>query len=207
MKNLLVLKDDKERSDELAILFNQAGYQVTQIDGLRSCCNYLLAANDALGADSEYRYPTPSAIPDLASHDKGVTILSANEFDAGLELAAQLSGLPAFIISLARRLTPGWRLNIRNRVLEAPNHKKVDLTSLEFSFIKIFALVDPGESVSRKKIVQEFGEDYLSYDQNRLDTMVRRLRKKVDQEIGVRLPLNTVRVRGFAFDDVLIIDI
>jgi DNA-binding response OmpR family regulator len=82
----------------------------------------------------------------------------------------------------------------------------VELTSLEFKFIKNFALVEMNEAVSRKQIVQAFGEDYLSYDQNRIDTMLRRLRKKVESGAGVKLPLNTERVRGFSFGEVLIID-
>jgi len=82
----------------------------------------------------------------------------------------------------------------------------VHLTSLEFSFLKLLATIESGEALSRKAIVQAFGEDYLSYDQNRLDTMVKRLRRKVQQEAGLALPLHTVRVKGFAFDDVLVIE-
>jgi len=33
-----------------------------------------------------------------------------------------------------------------------------------------------------------------------------RLRKKVKQRLDMPLPLNTVRVRGFSFDDWLILD-
>ncbi|AKU23448.1 hypothetical protein ACZ75_20295 [Massilia sp. NR 4-1] len=109
-------------------------------------------------------------------------------------------------MSLARQLAPGWRLSMRHRYLEAPAGQRTELTSLEFNFIKIFAMTEMGEAVSRKQIVQSFGEDYLSYDQNRLDTMVRRLRKKIDSQMGIKLPLNTERVRGFSFGDILIID-
>ena len=67
-------------------------------------------------------------------------------------------------------------------------------------------MVDVGEAVSRKSIVLAFGEDYLSYDQNRIDTLVRRLRQKIEACAGVQLPLNTERVRGYSFGDLLIID-
>ncbi|MGS0740513.1 helix-turn-helix domain-containing protein [Glaciimonas sp. GG7] len=96
---------------------------------------------------------------------------------------------------------------MRNRTLEAPNGIKSRLTSLEFSFVKIFASFDVGEAVSRKKIVYEFGEDYLNYDQNRLDTMVMRLRKKIVCKAKMEIPLHTVRIRGFAFCDILILGI
>ena len=60
--------------------------------------------------------------------------------------------------------------------------------------------------MSRRRIVQEFGEDYLTYEQNRIDTLVRRLRSKAARLQGPRLPLNTERLRGYSFGAVLIID-
>jgi DNA-binding response OmpR family regulator len=95
---------------------------------------------------------------------------------------------------------------MRYRRLAAPNGAEMALTSLEFAFIKMFAMVETGEAISRKQIVQGFGEDYLSYDQNRIDTMVRRLRRKAESDLGTKLPLNTERVRGYSFGDLLIID-
>ncbi|MBN3810146.1 helix-turn-helix domain-containing protein [Paraburkholderia sp. Ac-20347] len=99
-----------------------------------------------------------------------------------------------------------WRLSLHQHLLVAPNKKHTRLTTLEFALIKLFALVEKGEVVSRRRIIDEFGEHYLSYDQNRLDTLVMRLRKKTMQHLDTPLPLNTVRVRGFSFDDALILD-
>ncbi|MFC0697306.1 winged helix-turn-helix domain-containing protein [Paraburkholderia humisilvae] len=113
---------------------------------------------------------------------------------------------PLYIASLARGVNPPWRLSLHQHTLVAPNSSCTKLTSLEFSLIKVFALSEKGEVVTRKRIIDEFGEHYLSYDQNRLDTTVMRLRKKVRDRLGLALPLNTVRVRGFSFDDWLILD-
>ncbi|MFC0575942.1 winged helix-turn-helix domain-containing protein [Paraburkholderia solisilvae] len=113
---------------------------------------------------------------------------------------------PMYIANLARGVNPPWRLSLHQRSLIAPNTSRTKLTSLEFTLIKVFALTEKGEVVSRKRIIDEFGEHYLSYDQNRLDTTVMRLRKKVRAQLGMALPLNTVRVRGFTFDDWLILD-
>jgi len=113
---------------------------------------------------------------------------------------------PSCLVSLARGVTPPWRLSLQQHCLIAPNGKRTKLTTLEFTLVKRFALVEKGEVVSRRSIVDEFGEHYLSYDQNRLDTLVMRLRKKTTQRLGTALPLNTVRVRGFSFDDCLILD-
>jgi len=220
MISLLLLKGDTGNVEQLKAFFSNAGYQVTHVtdiadrhlpsdrsvdlpslprdQGKRQICG--TAVQQAHG------FPLPYHSNASADPGSGITIFTTNGSEPQQADATGMPALQAFIVSLARRFTSGWRLSLRNRTLEAPNGVLTRLTSLEFSFIKIFALVDVGEAVSRKKIVQEFGEDYLSYDQNRLDTMVTRLRKKIEVEAKMAIPLHTVRVRGFAFDDVLILD-
>ncbi len=141
--------------------------------------------------------------PDLSNIDsaggalgKTVTILQID----------QAHPLPPYVTSLARGISPPWRLSLHQRSLIAPSGTQTRLTSLEFTLIKMFAVTEKGEVISRKRIIDEFGEHYLSYDQNRLDTTVMRLRKKVRARLETVLPLNTVRVRGFSFDDWLILD-
>lgn len=56
-----------------------------------------------------------------------------------------------------------------------------------------------GAVVSRRTIVEALGEDYLQYDQRRLDTQMRRLRRKVEQACGLKLPVTTVRSVGYRF--------
>jgi len=198
MTELILLGHDAARTLELTRIFQQAGYAVNEAKDVVSCCRQLQA---------EFRAPRFISLPgdaDAAVKAPGVTILQAAA-SAGRD--AQQPTLLTCILNLARHLAPGWRLNLRHRRLEAPaGAGGVELTSLEFSFVKIFTMVETGEAVSRRRIVQEFGEDYLNYEQNRLDTMVRRLRRKVEDHIGLKLPLNTERVRGYSFGDVLIID-
>ena len=47
--------------------------------------------------------------------------------------------------------------------------------------------------------VQALGEDYLQYDQRRLDTQMRRLRRSVEQAGGLQLPVATARPVGYRF--------
>jgi hypothetical protein len=200
MTDLLLLGQDAARTHELALIFQSAGYEVIEVKDVVSCCRHLQAE---LGR-AQY-FPIPTAAPEVnPEQSKGVTIFSPGP---GKDTREQRPQLLASILSLARQLNPGWRLSMRYRRLDAPNGPGVQLTTLEFNFIKIFATVEIGEVVSRKHIVQTFGEDYLSYDQNRIDTMVRRLRQKVETSVGVKLPLNTERVRGYSFGDLLIIDL
>jgi hypothetical protein len=202
MTDLLLLGRDAERTHELASIFQSAGYQVFEVRDVVSCCRQLQAE---LRHSQFISISMGDAVPNADQHP-GITIFSAEAIAASADASKRQPQLLACILSLARQLTPGWRLSMRHRRLEAPDGSTSELTSLEFSFIKIFTMVEVGEAVSRKKIVQAFGEDYINYDQNRIDTMVRRLRQKIESRIGVKLPLNTERVRGFSFGDVLIID-
>ncbi|CAB3774586.1 DNA-binding response regulator [Paraburkholderia humisilvae] len=113
--------------------------------------------------------------------------------------------LPLHFASLACGASQPWCLSLRQHVLAAPNDKKTKLTNLEFTLLKIFAVLEQGEVVTRRRIIDEFGENYMTYSQNRLDTIVMRLRRKIRMMAGATLPLNTVRVRGFSFDDWLIL--
>lgn len=58
---------------------------------------------------------------------------------------------------------------------------------------------NPGRNISRKQIIQALGGDFLSYDQRRLDTQMRRLRRKVREAAAQDLPVNTLRNSGYCF--------
>jgi hypothetical protein len=198
MMNLLLLG---HATHDLAALFQNAGYQVVEVKDVISCCRQLKAE-----LRTPQRHPALPAPGADESDTRGITIFSPAGHDTLQAQHEHPEQLLDYILSLARQLNPGWRLSMRYRRLEAPNGASMALTSLEFSFIKMFAMVDTGDAISRKQIVQTFGEDYLSYDQNRIDTMVRRLRRKAETALALKLPLNTERVRGYSFGDLLIID-
>ncbi|MCX7219599.1 MAG: helix-turn-helix domain-containing protein [Burkholderiales bacterium] len=216
MTNLLLLKENTHTSDELSVIFHQAGYQVVQFDDIEDCCRHLQNTSSVLDANVKQvsvKHSTERQEDHIScySHEiakrprAGTVFLTDNKEYKQIDTG----GFPEFlavILTGTRKTVPTWRLSSRQRSLQAPDGQLTSLTSLEFSFVKIFAMAEVGEAVSRKKIVLAFGEDYLAYDQNRIDTLVRRLRKKMERNARVKLPLNTVRVRGFSFDDVLILD-
>lgn len=212
MISLLLLKGDNGNVDQLKAIFNNAGYQVTFDTEIAASFGDLvgevpcLTGEGAGGASSPQAPPGAYPLPYRGETNNSITVFTTIDREQDLHEIAAMPALKEYIVLSAKPLTNGWRLSLRSRTLAAPNGLCSRLTSLEFSFIKIFALVDVGEAVSRKKIVMEFGEDYLSYDQNRLDTMVTRLRKKIEAEAQMQIPLHTVRVRGFSFGDVLILD-
>ena len=114
---------------------------------------------------------------------------------------ADLSELAATIAALARRLDvqeqPRWLLQASPRQLTPPGHAPIELSAQDYLVLKTLAL--GGESVTREAIVQALGGDYFDYDQRRLDTQMRRLRRKVLEACGLELPVSTLRAVGYSF--------
>jgi DNA-binding response OmpR family regulator len=112
-----------------------------------------------------------------------------------------LSELAATISSLARRLDvqeqPRWLLQASPRQLTPPGQLPITLSAQDYLVLKTLAL--GGESVSREAIVSALGADYFDYDMRRLDTQMRRLRRKVEDACGLELPVSTLRGVGYSF--------
>lgn len=90
---------------------------------------------------------------------------------------------------------PAWRLSGAPPLLVPPGLSAVPLSAQDHAVL--LALARAGGCVSRRAIVEALGEDYLIYDRRRLDTQMRRLRRKVEQACGLELPVTTVRGTGY----------
>ena len=63
----------------------------------------------------------------------------------------------------------------------------------------LLALMTGHTVVSRETIVRALGENFHDYDQRRLDTQMRRLRRKVEQACGLLLPVTARAASDIAF--------
>lgn len=95
--------------------------------------------------------------------------------------------------------TPSWQLCSSPPCLVPPGAPPIPLSHQDYTVLATLAANEKG--VSRKEIVQALGKDYLEYDQRRLDTQMRRLRRKVEQACALRLPVATLRGVGYRFYD------
>jgi DNA-binding response OmpR family regulator len=105
--------------------------------------------------------------------------------------------------ALARRLglqrrEARWRLELSAGRLLPPGAPPVALSRQDLLVLHCLVRA-AGEEVSRRQIVQALGANVLDYDQRRLDTQMRRLRRKVLQESGQPLPVRTLRGSGYCF--------
>jgi PAS domain S-box-containing protein len=93
---------------------------------------------------------------------------------------------------------PHWKLHGSPPRLVPPALSAVPLSAQDYAVLLALAQ-GAGAVVHRRTIVEALGEDYLQYDQRRLDTQMRRLRRRVEQACGLQLPVATVRGVGYRF--------
>lgn len=142
-----------------------------------------------------------TARSDTGNKVKGLSIGA----DYYISKSADLPELSATVSALERRLLgpqslpsqQTWVLQSSPRQLIPPGHQPISLSTQDFLVLR--TIIDGGESVSRVAIVEALGASYLDYDQRRLDTQMRRLRKKVMESCGEELPISTLRSVGFCF--------
>ena len=92
----------------------------------------------------------------------------------------------------------GWTLDETTRDLVGPTGQRVDLTSSEFDLLTAL-LRHPGQPLSRAALLGVLRGRQWTYFDRSIDTLVARLRKKLDQGSD-RLPLiRSVRGVGYVF--------
>jgi PAS domain S-box-containing protein len=92
-----------------------------------------------------------------------------------------------------------WVLSASPPRLIPPGFAPIALSAQDHTVM--LALASGGAPVSRAAIVHALGANFLHYDQRRLDTQMRRLRRKVKDACGLVLPVTTLRGIGYRFYD------
>ena len=95
-----------------------------------------------------------------------------------------------------------WLLNLVSWELKTPNNLQIDLTRSEFALLHCF-VQKPAQVLAREEIIKGLGFNPDLYDNRRLEVLLRRLRKKVEDAGVVKFPLQTVYGVGFVFNSVL----
>lgn len=100
-----------------------------------------------------------------------------------------------------------WVLSTVTWTLRCPNNndRPTKLSASEQAFL--LALTErPGSAVSRETLINRMGHKTDYYDPRRLDTLVSRLRAKVNEAGCCELPLRTIPSAGYAFSAPIRID-
>ncbi len=126
--------------------------------------------------------------------------------DTYLVKPVDLRELSAAVDQLVTRLRPldgadrnsAWQLNVSARRLRCPDGSVIELTGAEARLLAIL-LAARGETIGREALCRTTYGTTEVPDTRRLDTLVSRLRTKVDQQTGIPLPISTFRNIGYAF--------
>lgn len=131
-----------------------------------------------------------------------------NGADYYLTKPAALPELDYTIRAMKRRLSieritqKQWVLDDQSWELLSPQtmqgRAKIKLSAQDYSVLYTL-ITECGLPVSRRQLVDALGKDFMEYDQRRMDTQIRRLRKKVKEKLGVELPVKTVHSVGYIF--------
>ena len=100
-------------------------------------------------------------------------------------------------------LSGNWRLVRANAILVSPTGKKITLSSKEIDLLELLAS-NRQASVSRSAIMAALGYEDVKSGTQILDVLVHRLRQKAADK-DVRLPIKTVRGKGYAVSDFITI--
>lgn len=214
MARLLLLEDETALREEMAAYLGKRGHTVAQAGTLTEFWPLMPGAEIAI---LDLMLPDGSGLDAAArlrvEHPRvGIVILTAR--GATRDKVAGLAGgadhylvkpfrpleLAAIIDALARRLGAGWRLDPQRRQLIDPAGFAAMLSARELCLFSLLA-ERPGQVVNRRRLIEAFGNDWLQYDQRRLDTMVSRLRRRWRESGGQELPLKTAYGEGYSFGE------
>lgn len=123
------------------------------------------------------------------------------------ELAAAIKNLSKRLsqtgttISAADKSEP-WLLDCNAWFLTTPEQEIITLTAKEFQFIACLAS-GAEQRASRHEILDKLGYTDDEYTNRALDSLVRRLRRKIEEKTAASDPLKTIHAIGFCFTEPL----
>ncbi|WP_281647729.1 response regulator transcription factor [Parendozoicomonas sp. Alg238-R29] len=208
--NIAVVEDNQDLRFELEFLLTHHGHSVSSFSDAGNFWRFLdnkppldmlvldlgLPDEDGLSVAEKLK-----GMPGL-----GVVMLTARGalsdriegFERGADVyltkPVNVSELNAVMESIRRRISAERELNVppdsfekstvlkqSGRQLILPNGQAVGLTAAEGTVLKV--LVREGlQPVSRRTLSEALGQDYINYDERRLEAIVSRLRKKLKAE-------------------------
>lgn len=220
---ILVVEDEVDFREGLVELLNIEGFDASGVGCISEFkswqiykqCDILivdrnLPDGDGLSSIKAYQHNNQIASIVLTCEGQAHDRIDGMNADADYYLVKPfpIDELIAIIQRIQRRqqannnLKTQWILDDIRWELKAPNNLDIELTRNEFNLLSCF--VDkPGITLSRDEIIIGLGFNPIDYDNRRLEVMLRRLRKKIEEAGVVKFPLQTVYGAGIAFNEQL----
>lgn len=228
---IVVVEDEADLREEVVFNLAGEGFDVVGVGDGVGLQRELLQHTDLVlldvGLPGEDGFSIARRLrSDPASLSIGIIMLTAmgtlNERVQGLEDGADaylvkpvdFLELRACIESLSRRLSFDasrtaegcWTYGSARWELVAPSGAKIKLTLTEKKLIDILVR-EPGKAVTRRDIIaQGLGESLAYYDERRLEALVSRLRRKIEQSYPLSQPIQSAHGVGYAFAERVVQD-
>ncbi|MBS4099427.1 MAG: response regulator transcription factor [Sulfuricella sp.] len=233
MIRIVVVEDEQELREEIVSFLKMSGYAAAGVgDGAaldrhlqgRACdivvLDVGLPGEDGYSIAARLHTAQPLGIIMLTARDQVDSRVQGLKSGADVYLVkpVDLTELAANVDSLYRRIAPlqrlgtaaasaddEWLLDSTEWCITAPAGQSMELTATEYRFVLKLAEAR-GALVSREEIVTALGHSYTYFDNRRIDSMMTRLRRKSESELGFELPIKTARAAGFAFTAPMLIN-
>lgn len=216
---ILLVEDEVDFREGLIELLTIEGFDAYGVGSITECeawltshsCNILILDRNLPDGDGLNILQSIQSTESIASilltgkgqsHDR----IAGMNADADYYLVKPFPSdeLIAILRRLERRLATNkseieeWVLNSIRWVIKTPDQLDIELTKNEFSLLSCF--VDkPGITIRREQIIFGLGFNPESYDARRLEVLLRRLRKKIEDAGVAKFPLHTIYGVGLAF--------
>jgi len=128
--------------------------------------------------------------PDLAAIESALRL-------GQIEILTAESARPPEAPPARRWRFDDWTLDVVTRQCRGPEGRRADLTSSEFDLLTAF-LREPGRALSRNALLRDLRGRSWTYFDRSIDTLVARLRKKIDLD-PARSLIRSVRGVGYVF--------
>ena len=136
----------------------------------------------------------------MLGYDCGADYFFSKPVDT-LELVAAIKNLHSRLVGSLPNIDDAlecWRLNKSSWRLASPDGRDIELTSKELQFLDIL-MQQANENITRQYVLDILGYSEDTYGSRSLDSLVKRLRKKVESTLELELPVRTVHAVGFCF--------
>lgn len=120
------------------------------------------------------------------------------------ELAAAINSIASrkvkTNVSVHEPIVPaGWLLERIQWRLISPDGVTVPLTAKELQLLDILTSL-PGEVIPREQLLQQLYAESSELNNRALDNLVRRLRRKIEEQTGEAPPITTAYAKGYSFN-------
>jgi two-component system, OmpR family, response regulator len=226
--HILIVEDDAEIAGLVATFLERSGFRTTHLASGKAVSNImaedppdlvlldlLLPGEDGLSIARRIRRTHPTPIIMLTAMSEERDRIQGLDLGADDYVTKPFSAreLVSRVRAVLRRSEPqmnerrgkpvhysfaGWGLDVRKRELFDPTAVRVELTSAEFELLRTFCDY-PGTVMGRDQLAKlAQGRRVEPYDRS-VDTLISRLRSKIEPEVTSPSMIKTVRYSGYVF--------